>query len=137
MATFYEEMQAVATELLDEFKQGVMTVTHVQPGVSDPETPWIPGLPAKQTYRVSATLRTVQKKYIDGTTIIGNEEQATIAVDAILIAEDGTPVTEAAAKIKPTMTDEITVDGLRRVVKAVKAIPPAGIPVAFVVIMEG
>ncbi|WP_287241779.1 hypothetical protein [Mesorhizobium sp.] len=43
MARFYDEMhQEFASEMLGEFKQGVVMLTRTVTAPPDPSTPWIP-----------------------------------------------------------------------------------------------
>lgn len=43
MTGFYAEMQEMASELLAEFKQGVVSLNRTTTGEPDPATPWEPG----------------------------------------------------------------------------------------------
>lgn len=135
--TFYAEMREVADEILEEFAQGEVLLVRSVPGTPDPDRPWLPGLPGSMTYRLSATVSTVSKKFVDGTLVVGTEEAAVAAVTGTHIATDGVAVPPVAVSIAPTMDDSLIVDGRPRKIKKAVAIPSAGEPVAYVLVMEG
>ena len=134
MAEFYQEMQDVASEVLSEFRQGVIALTKTGTVTEVPETPWLPGTPAAEpvVYTLDGTVRRVERKYVDGELIVGTEDQAVVGVR-------GRPAggTGAATEVRAEVGDVMTVDGKIRKIKDVRQIPAAGTPVAYVVIMEG
>jgi len=117
---FYDEMAGVATELLTEFKQGSVVLRRTTQAAGD--NPWEPGTETTVDYPLSATVRRVQQKYIDGTLIVGTEDQITFAV---------------VNGIAPSMTtDRFVVDGHARVLKDLRPLPAAGTPVAYIAFVE-
>ena len=112
---FYDEMRGVADELLGEFAQGTVTLTKVTPGTPDPAQPWVPTEPTTETATLAATVRRVEQKYVDGTLIVGTEDQLMFAVPAFV----------------PDMACELSVDGRARVMKDLRPIPAAGTTVAY------
>lgn len=126
MNDFYAEMADVATELLTEFKQGVVTLTRVTHGEADPATPWIPGGTTEQAYDLNATVAAVtvdqaNAQYIDGTTITNADVVVTCAVPPVV----------------PTLTDTLSIDGKVRIIKKIVQVPAAGIPIVFKLFVQG
>jgi hypothetical protein len=119
--TFYDEMRGVADELLTEFAQGVVKITKVTPGTPNPAQPWVPTMPTAETATLAATVRRVEQKYVDGTLIVGTEDQVMFALPAFV----------------PDMSCEMSVDGRVRVMKDLRPIPAAGAAVAFVAFVGG
>jgi hypothetical protein len=74
---FYDEMADVATELLTEFNQGVITLAKTT--TAPPDDPWTPGSPTTTTYTLQATAKGVSKEFIDGTTIVATDIEITPA----------------------------------------------------------
>lgn len=125
MASFYEDMAAVASGVLAEFKQGTVTLTRTTPGESDPETPWIPAEPTVTTYTLDAVVKGVSQQFVDGTTILATDLEITASVKAR--NSSGAEVT-----IDPDMsTDTLSVDG--QVVTIIRdlSIPAAGTKAAL------
>lgn len=121
MADFYTELQDTAAGILGEFSQGTIVLTRATVGPSDPETPWIPGDTTTEDFALKATVRGVSKDNIDGTLILASDELITASADVI----------------EPIMADIITVDGKPRAIKMIKAIPSAGVAVAYAIFIEG
>ena len=121
MAGFdYGRMQATATRLLGRFQQGVVTMSQVVPGVVDPDQPWTPAEPTITTHALLATVRRVEQKYVDGTLIVGTEDQITFAVPSV----------------EPEMGFLFSIDGNACVLKDLRRIPAAGTPVAYIAFVE-
>lgn len=132
-ADFYQEMQDVATEVLDEFRQGTFLLTKKAAVETNPDEPWLPGVPEGEDvqYTMSATVRRVERKYVDGELIVGTEDQATLGVM-------GAPVAGGArVLVRPEVGDAVSTDGRPRTIKDVRQLPAAGTPVAWIVFMEG
>lgn len=126
MSDFYAEMAGVATELLTEFKQGVVTLMRTVYAEPDPTTPWIPGETTEQSHDLKATVAAVtvdqaNAQYIDGTTI----------TTADLV------VTCAVPPVEPAMTDTLTIDGEVRQMKKIVQVPAAGVPIVFKLFVAG
>lgn len=118
MVSFYEEMQKVATGVLKEFAQGVVSyVTFTNSG----GTPDDPGEPVPVVHSINAAVRGVAYKYIDGTNIVASDGQLTM------------PVTPG---LTPTDKGFIDVDGKRHRIMSVQQIPAAGTPVAYIIIFK-
>lgn len=124
--SFYDEMADVASEVLDEFKQG--TVTLKRPGVPTPAVnSWDKPTPAAPTsYTLKATVADAQsdkatRAYVDGETILGSDAVVTCAVPAV----------------EPALTDVVEVNGIAKPIKKVIRIPASGTAVAFKLILEG
>lgn len=118
---FYDEMQAVASGLLAEFKQGAVTLVRVVPGVPDPATPWLPGAPTETTYVLDATVARVAEKYVDGALILSTDNQVIFAAPAI----------------EPELSDRLVIDGTVHTMKDIRPIPAAGTPVAYIAFVAG
>lgn len=121
MADFYDEMQEFASEMLGEFKQGVVAISRTVTAPADPSTPWIPGAPTTTVYPLDAVVRRVSQKYVDGTLIVATDNQITFAVPVVV----------------PAMTDMLIIDGAELVMKDLRPIPPAGTPVAYIAFVAG
>lgn len=122
MARFdYGRMQATATRLLTRFNQGTVQFLRATPSDPDPDEPWTPGTPSNELFTLAATVRRVEQKYVDGTLIVGTEDQVIFAVPSIV----------------PNMTDTIIVDGTVRVMKDLRPVPAAGTPVAYIAFVAG
>lgn len=121
MSDFYSELSGVATEVLTEFKQGVVTLTRA--GTSTPgANSWDPPTESDPvTYTLSAVAKGVSKEFIDGTAIVATDLQVTCAVPPVA----------------PLMTDAIEVDGRGVTILRIDAIPPAGTPVAYRLFLRG
>lgn len=120
MARFdYARMQGTASRLLERFNQGTVTITRVTQTTPNSAEPWNKS-ETTATYTLAATVRRVEETYIDGTLIVGTEDQVTFAVPSIV----------------PAMADRFAVDGVTRKVKKLFSIPAAGTPVAYVAIVE-
>lgn len=116
MTDFYDEMRGVADELLGEFKQGSVVLKRETPGIPDPDKPWEPVEPTAETWELSAAVRRVSTKYVDGTLIIATDNQVTFAVPATV----------------PLMTDHLVIDGREQAIKDLRPLPAAGTVVAHI-----
>ncbi|GHC79408.1 hypothetical protein [Limoniibacter endophyticus] len=112
----YAKMAGSAARLLTRFNQGMVTISRIVQGEPDPTTPWVPGEPTITTETLQATVKRVEQKFIDGTLIVGTEDQITFAVPSF----------------EPSLSDEFTVDGKVRVLKDLRPLPGAGLPVAYI-----
>lgn len=122
----YARMQGTATRLLQRFAQGTITLTRVTPGAPDPATPWLPGEPTTTEYDLDATVSAITSdqasaKWIDGTTIVSSDMVVTCSVPAV----------------GPRMSDYVEIDGVVQVIKKIVAIPAAGTPVVFKLVVGG
>lgn len=117
---FYTRMQGVAAGLLARFSQGNVALVRTTRTAVDPVKPWVGGAETTATYPLNAVVRTVEKKYIDGTLIEGSEVQATFP-----------PIS-----VEPKLSDRLSVDGRVRAIKRIIRIPEAGIAVVYTVLAE-
>lgn len=116
--TFYGKMQGIATGLLTKYGQGTVTMTKVtQTNASDP---WIVGSASEVSETLQATVRRVEQKYVDGTVIVGTEDQIVFAVP----------------QIAPDMTCKFSIDGVERVLVDIRPLPAAGTPVAYIAFVK-
>jgi hypothetical protein len=129
MVGFYEEMQAVADDILGEYKQGVIQLVKVTPGVADPQTPWIPGLEQMVTYDLKAVAKPIDRRFVDGTLLVSTDVEVITAVTATL---NGAP-----SPVDPHMEDRVLVDGQPRAIKKIRRIPEAGTVVAYSIFVAG
>lgn len=127
MTKFYEEMQGIASGLLQEFDQSRGTgqqndglwYVRLTPGSGPAHNP---GEPQQTPYKMNGAGKSVAFKYVDDTNIFRSDRQATFAVRS-----DG---------IKPELTGYILADGVKHKIIDIKQIPPTGVPVAHVVIFR-
>ncbi|PSJ60749.1 hypothetical protein [Pseudaminobacter soli (ex Li et al. 2025)] len=117
MADRYAPKQATATRLLKKWKQGVVQLRRIVPGVRPPDLPsWDPdpeGEPV--TYELAATVKRLHQRYENG----------------VLIVQTGDMVTFAVPEVVPVLTDLLVIDGAERVITNLTPIPPAGTVVAY------
>lgn len=129
MAGFYEQMQAMARDLLKPdshggLGQGEITLTRSTPGTPGPN-PWDPVTPTTQTVPLRGAVRGVDAR------LVGTEVGGTV-----LLASDRVAICEVPS-IEYTAGDVFAVDGKAVIVIAVENIPAAGIPAAVRFIIRG
>ncbi|GGZ21753.1 hypothetical protein [Asticcacaulis endophyticus] len=106
MADFYDEMSAVALEMLTEFNQAEYILSRQGEPIPG-SNPWDePELPAPETWTLKGISKTVEQKYVDGMTIKATDRQLVIAP-----FED-----------EPRQGDVLTVNGQVQTVLAIKPI---------------
>lgn len=122
--SLYDDAQAVASDVLAEFKQGTITYIRVTPGNGPVHNP---GPAVETSFTLDATARGVKFKYVQNGLALATDEQITSAVHPALIADF------AAETVTRGF---VTIDGKRR--KIVQAIqkPSAGTPAVFVLIVR-
>jgi hypothetical protein len=106
--SFYDEMAGVATELLGEFKQGVVSLKRV--ALTPGEHEWEPPTEVATTYALKAVVKRMHHRYENGA----------------LIAETGDMVTFAVPAVTPLLTDKLVIDGVERAITNLTPIPGAG-----------
>ncbi len=111
--TFYDEMQAVATELLTDLGQG--TVSLKRTTIGTPPNEWTAGEETTVTYALKATVKRMHQGYEGG----------------VLVIETGDMVTFAVQEVTPLLTDRLVIDGVERVMTNLTPIPGAGTAVAW------
>lgn len=124
---FYSDMQNIASGLLSDFDQsrgsgqqndGIWYVA-VTPGNGPADHP---GAPTETYHKLNGVARGVSQKYVDGTLILATDEQCTVAI---------------VPGLSINVTGFIERDGKRCKIVKVMTIPPAGEPVATVIIYRG
>lgn len=118
MAGFYDEMQAVASELLGEFRQGTIRYIALTPGTGPKDNPG----PAVETpFDLDAVARGVSFKYVDNSAVLMSDLQTTFAVRPDMV---------------PDIKGFIEMDGKRHKIERVIRKPAAGTPVAYTVVFK-
>jgi|SRR5690625_2120310 len=120
MADFYAEMATMTRELLAPTSagglgQGRITLTRLTPGTPDPDAPWEPVEPLKQTVELRGAVRGIDSR------LVGTERGSTV-----LLSSDR----EAICEVPPMEYqpgDVLAVDGVPVHVIAVENIPAAGV----------
>lgn len=118
MSDFYGDMQAVASDVLRDFKQGTVQYIHVTPGTGPVDAP---GSPTETVFQVDAAVRGVSFRYVDKTTVVATDLQATFAVKA---------------GMAPSIGGFMVIGGVRHKIIQVMNKPAAGTVVAHVVIIR-
>lgn len=130
MSDFYDEMYAMANELLaptsqSGLGQGVITLTRTTQGEPDEDAPWIPVEPSKKTERLNGAVKGVNSR------LVGTEVGS-----AVILASDR----EAICTV-PSMGyeagDVLSVDGKPVTILSVSNVPAAGIAAATKFIIRG
>lgn len=118
MTDFYQDMQSLTTDLIDEFKQGTVQYVAVVAGGGPADNP---GPSVETVHTINATVRGVAFRYIDGTSIVSTDLQLTISGNQLFV---------------PDMKGYITVDGVRHKIIGIMPKPAAGTPVAYTIIFR-
>ena len=118
---FYDDMQGIATDLLTQFNQGVISLIVVTPGNGPPSNPGPPVRSAPMFLKGAASaafsVRGASKTYSDGTHIQRGDIKVT---------------TKVLSGIDPKLTDKITLDGKEYNIIHFNKIPETGTTVAWV-----
>jgi hypothetical protein len=112
-------MQAVASDVLAEFKQGIIQyvpVTTASGGSPDESGTPTPGTPVT----IDAVARPVSTKYVDGTNILQSDKQVTMPADGTV----------------PEMTGLIRIDGNDYEIIEILRRPAAGVAVSYTLIVR-
>ena len=115
MGDFYTEMQAVASEMLAEFKQGVVTYTPQTAGANEWE-PKADGTPLP----MDATVQGAEAQYFSD-----------------LITQSDMQVTASVFDTVPVMDGFLTLDGTRKEIIKIMPIPAVGTVVAWRIFVKG
>lgn len=118
MVGIYEELQGVVGEVMAEFKQGVIKYVKVTPGNGPADDP---GPSTPTPYTLDAAARGVSQKYVTTGLAVATDLQLTMAV---------------RSDVTPDVTGFIEMDGVSHKIVRVDNIPPAGVPVAHVIIFR-
>ncbi len=115
---FYDDMQNVASEILEEFKQGVIKYIEVTPGAGTVDDP---GASTETEYTLNGTANGVKFKYVQ---------------NGLAIASDMQVVTAVRFDIIPDMKGFIEIDNIRYKIVQILPKPAAGTTVANVFIVR-
>lgn len=115
MVDFYQDMQNTSSELLEEFKQGVIEYTGTTEPVNDWEDP-IDSTPIT----LDAVAKGPAFKYISD-----------------LITTSDIEITTAVFSEEPIITGKISIDGVNKEIISIAKIPAAGDPVAWKIFVKG
>lgn len=130
----YGRMRSTANRLMAKFRQGLVTVERVTTeDTRPPELPiYEPWTPETETrvYRLDATVRVVERKFVDGALILATDEQVTCSDKMTLISVDGSPVTEEEVAFDVALLDTLKIDGVGVTVLKVLPTPGAGVKIA-------
>lgn len=129
----YAKMGETATRLMEKFRQGIVTVEHRTTEEARPDDlpiwePWEPTYIVKQ-YRLDATVRVVEYRYIDGDKIRATDQQVTCSNKMTLISVDGVAVTEEGADFDVDLLDTLVIDGVSMMVLQKIPTPGAGVKI--------
>lgn len=118
--TFYEDMQNIATELLIEFKQGIIQYVSITPGNGPAHNPGPPVIGAPITL-IGAVARGAKYKYILKGQAIASDLQVTHSI-------------QAGVDVK--MDEIIIVDNVKYKVVHIEQKPASGVKVAETLIIR-
>jgi len=111
--TIYDDLKPVATELLVDFKQGVITLTQITPGTGPADNP---GASTPTVYPLSGTVKGVSFQYVR---------------DGFAVATDLMVTTAVNDDVVPTEKDFIDIDGVRYKIIKDMSVPAAGTKIAW------
>ena len=118
MADFHDQLRDVASQLFEQFKQGVVQYVALTPQAG--ATPDEPGEPVETSTTVNATVRAVSTKYVDGTSVLQTDKEISLPNDGIY----------------PDPKGFFLVDGIRHKIIEKMNRPAAGTPVSFTCIVR-
>ena len=124
--SFYNDMQAVAANILKDFKQGVIKYVDITPGTGPDDEP---GDPTETFFTLDAAARGVKFKYVQNGLAVAGDLQVTASVPA-------TNEAGAVVSLTPNMNGFIEVDDERYKIVQILPKPSAGTTVAFVFIVR-
>lgn len=114
---FYEDMQNIASNLLTEFKQGVIEYGRLTPGAGPADDPGASSI-AWQTLK-GAVARGVSQKYIALSLAVATDKQITMS-----------------AELVPDIRDKARIDGEELKIVHIVARPAAGTVAAYTLIVR-
>lgn len=124
--SFYDDMQNVASDVLKEFKQGVIKYVDVTPGAGPVDEP---GEPMVNEFTLDGAARGVKYKYVQNGFAVATDLQVTASVKAK--NSSGSKVT-----LNPSMRGFIIVDDVKHKIVKILPKPAAGTTVAFAFIVR-
>ena len=117
--TIYDDMRAVALDVMNEFQQGDISYVEIQR--TEGATPDDPDEPVPVPYKLTATARPVSTKYVDGSHIIQSDRQITMPNDG---------------RVEPDMSGYVTIDQSSFKIIEIMPRPAAGRPVVWLLIVR-
>lgn len=140
----YAKMGATASRLMERFRQGEVTVQRKTTEDTRPVDlpiwePWTPEETVRQ-YRLDATVRVVEFKYIDKENIRATDQQVTCSDKMTLYAVDGVVVDEAEAEevaFDVDLMNTLVIDGVSMTVLQKIPTPGAGVKIVHKFIVRG
>jgi hypothetical protein len=118
---FYTEMAGIAGDLITEYQQGTATLEKRTPVAGMP--PWEPGAFTATIYAVVCVVRSVDRRFVDGTLVLATDRMAMVPATAL---PDG---------VEPQANDVVHVDGRPTTIKKVIRVPEAGIIIVYKLIL--
>ena len=115
---FYTDMVNTAFEVVNEFRQGVLALERRTPAAASGQ-PWDPDAPSISTYDVVGTVQAVDRRLVDGTTVLATDRLALLPAKAL------------PANVVPAITDRLIIDGEPTTIKRVLRVPEAGIVIVY------
>jgi hypothetical protein len=115
---FYDDIRAVASDVIGEFKQGTVIYVELQPQAG--ATPDNPGEPVPVEHPINAVVRPVSTKYVDGSHIVQSDRQLTMPADGV----------------EPTMEGSVKIDSKTYKIIEIMPNPAAGDPVTYTLIVR-
>ena len=114
---FYKDMQNVALDVINDFQQGVLGLER-RTTVAGPEV-WDPGTPTVQTFPVIGVVQAIDRKLVDGTTVLATDRLAIL------------PAHSLPADVVPQISDRLVIDGEPTTIKKVIRVPEAGLVIVY------
>jgi hypothetical protein len=118
---FYKDMAGIALDIIDEFQQGTLALERRTPVAGAPE--WEPQPPQIDTYPVVGVVRSVDRRYVDGTLVMATDRMATV------------PAYSLPVGVVPNMADGLIVDGQPCTIKKMLKVPEAGVTIVYKMIL--
>lgn len=131
----YAPKRARVARMAKLWSTGTITLTRSRPAAPEPETPWIPGTPTLDVYALDARSDGVADEYVNGETILATDLMVIASPKARHTLSDGDPADGAIVDLAPRMTDLLTIDGARKVIKKIEAVPASGPPGVFHIVI--
>ena len=111
--TIYEELKLVASDLLKEFKQGIINLVKITPGNGPADNP---GSPTSVNHVLDAVVRGVSFRYVkQGLAVITDLEVTSAVVDGVT----------------PSEKDFISIDSVTYKIVQMMSVPSAGTKVVW------
>jgi hypothetical protein len=118
---FYRDMANTALGVINDFQQGVLALER-RSSVAGAE-PWDPDVPTTQTLPVVGVVQSVDRRLVDGTSILATDRLAILPANAL------------PANVVPQISDRLIVDGEPTTIKKVLRVPEAGIVIVYRLIL--